>query len=289
MTAYYNEIEPYAAQWLRNLISAGHIAPGDVDERSIVDVRAADLVGYTQCHFFAGIGGWSYALRLAGWGDSRSVWTGSCPCQPFSGAGKRTRQSDERHLWPHWYRLIRECRPRAIFGEQVDDAVAAGWLDDALCDLEAEAYACAAAVLPACSVTAPHERQRIFFVAYSDEERKLRGFGEEERSPAEGKGQVGQAHGERFRLFAGGACEDVRVLAYANVGHEHWWDGPLQVGRNCIEGEVASGSGRRRAQWLIKPGLPLLADGIPGRVGRVSAYGNAIVPTVAAEFIRAAT
>lgn len=289
MPAYYNEIDPYAAQWLRNLIKAGHIAPGDVDERSIRDVQPSDLAGYGQCHFFAGIGGWSLALRLAGWDDNRPVWTGSCPCQPFSGAGKRARQSDERHLWPYWCGLIRECRPGAIFGEQVDDAVAAGWLDDALCDLETEAYACAAAVLPACSVTAPHERQRIFFVAYSDEERKLRGPGEEGCPPKEGEGQVGQEDWQRLRLFAGRIGEDVRDVADAYGGHEHWWDGPLQVGRNCIEGEVARGSGKRRAQWLLKPGLSLLADGVPCRVGRVSAYGNAIVPQLAAEFIRAAS
>lgn len=83
MTAYYNEIDGYAAQWLRNLAAAGHIAAGDVDERSIVDVEPADLRPYSQCHFFAGIGGWSYALRLAGWADDRPVWTGSCPCQPL--------------------------------------------------------------------------------------------------------------------------------------------------------------------------------------------------------------
>lgn len=89
MTAYYNEIDPFAANWLRNLSDAGLIAKGVVDERSIVDVTPADLVGFTQCHFFAGIGGWSYALRLAGWPDEREVWTGSCPCQPFSTAGAR--------------------------------------------------------------------------------------------------------------------------------------------------------------------------------------------------------
>ena len=86
--AYYNEIDPFAAQWLRNLIAAGHIAPGDVDERSILDVRADDLRGYRQCHFFAGIGVWSYALRQAGWSDDEEVWTGSCTCQPFSDAGR---------------------------------------------------------------------------------------------------------------------------------------------------------------------------------------------------------
>jgi len=61
LTAYYNENDPTAAQWLRNLIAAGLIAPGDVDERSITDVRPADLRGYAQCHFFAGIGVWSRA------------------------------------------------------------------------------------------------------------------------------------------------------------------------------------------------------------------------------------
>ena len=123
MAAYYNEIEPFAAQWLRNLVAAGHIAPGEVDERSIEDVQAIDLRGFTQCHFFAGIGVWSHSLRLAGWPDERPVWTGSCPCQPFSVAGKRAGTSDKRHLWPAWFRLIRECRPNIIFGEQVANAV----------------------------------------------------------------------------------------------------------------------------------------------------------------------
>jgi len=162
MAAYYNEIDPFAAQWLRNLISAGHIASGEVDERSIIDVRSDDLKGFTQCHFFAGIAGWSYALRLARWPDSRPVWTGSCPCQPFSVAGKKKAQSDERHLWPHWFRLIRESKPTTIFGEQVEDGIATGWWDDVSSDMEKENYACAACVLPAYSVTAPHGRDRIF-------------------------------------------------------------------------------------------------------------------------------
>lgn len=119
MTAYYNEFDPKAAAWLRELIKADLIAPGDVDERSIKDVQPNDLKGYTQCHFFAGIGGWSYALRLAGWSDDVPVWTGSCPCQPFSSAGKQKGTDDERHLWPDFMRLIRECRPSVVFGEQV--------------------------------------------------------------------------------------------------------------------------------------------------------------------------
>ena len=127
--AYYNEIDPYCAQWLRNLIAAGRIALGDVDERSIVDVRPDDLRGYTQCHFFAGIGGWSLALRIAGWPDDRPVWTASCPCQPFSAAGKGTGFADERHLWPAFNHLIAECKPPVVVGEQVASKPVDDWID----------------------------------------------------------------------------------------------------------------------------------------------------------------
>ncbi len=171
MSAYYNELDPFAAAWLRNLIRGGYIAPGDVDERSITEVQQDDLKGYTQCHFFAGIGGWSYALRLARWPDERPVWTGSCPCQPYSSLGEGRAQQDERHLWPYWFRLIREQNPSIIFGEQVEDAIAYGWMDDAFSDLEAANYACAAAILPAYSVERNHERNRIFFISNSNIQR----------------------------------------------------------------------------------------------------------------------
>lgn len=126
MTAFYNENDPFAAQWLRNLIAAGHIAPGVVDERSIEDVTPDDLRGFTQCHFFAGVGVWSLALRRAGWPDDKPVWTGSCPCQPFSAAGKGNGIKDSRHLWPVWFKLIKQCRPPVIFGEQVASKLACG-------------------------------------------------------------------------------------------------------------------------------------------------------------------
>ena len=164
MVSYYNEIDPYAAQWLRNLIANKLIADGDVDERSICDVAAADLHGYTQCHFFAGIGVWSYALRLAGWPDDRPVWTGSCPCQPFSAAGKGKGFDDERHLWPEFHRLISECRPPVVFGEQVASKDGLAWLDTVQSDMEASGYALGAADLCAAGVGAPHIRQRLWFV-----------------------------------------------------------------------------------------------------------------------------
>jgi DNA (cytosine-5)-methyltransferase 1 len=165
VSAYYNEFDPAAAAWLRELSAGGHIAPGEVDTRSIADVDADDLRGFVQCHFFAGVGGWSYALRLAGWPDDRPVWTGSCPCQPFSAAGRRGGTADERHLWPVWFPLIRECAPAIVFGEQVASKDGLGWLDGVCADLEGSGYAVGAADLCAAGVGAPHIRQRLWFGA----------------------------------------------------------------------------------------------------------------------------
>jgi DNA (cytosine-5)-methyltransferase 1 len=165
MTAYYNEIDPAAAQWLRNLIDAGHIAPGIVDERSIEDVYPSDLRGFTQCHFFAGIGVWSYALRQAGWSDDRPVWTGSCPCQPFSAAGKGAGFDDERHLWPAFHHLIKECAPAIVIGEQVASKDSDPWIDLVHTDLEALGYAFGAIPFPSAGVGAPHIRDRLYWVA----------------------------------------------------------------------------------------------------------------------------
>ena len=202
MTAFYNEIDPFAAEWLRELIKAGAIAPGIVDERSIEDIAPDELDRFTQCHFFAGIGVWSYALRQSGWSDDRPVWSGSCPCQPFSAAGKRKAEKDERHLWPAWFSLIKNCKPKVIFGEQVASSEIVGtqleidfaiavregefarankiarklvktngfhfaprWLD-ALCgDLEEENYSVRPGVFGAHSVGAPHIRKRLYFAA----------------------------------------------------------------------------------------------------------------------------
>ena len=270
MTAYYNEHDSYAAQWLRNLIAGGHIASGDVDERSIVDVKPDDLRGYTQCHWFAGIGGWSYALRLAGWPDDGPVWTGSCPCQPFSAAGQGKAADDERHLWPAWFALISECRPGTIFGEQVEAAIGWGWFDLVRSDLEAEGYACGMAVLPACGVGAPHVRQRLWFVADTS------GVRDDARGEPSDDCIVGNAECEGLEGWGGPVSNLVRSNGQAiPCGSSKPWS-------DCDWLPCTDGKARP-----VEPGTFPLATGILGRVGRLRAYGNAIVPQVAQAFIEA--
>jgi len=205
MTAYYNEFDKKAAAWLRGLIKGGHIAYGDVDERSIVDVQPEDIKGYTQVHLFAGIGGWSYALRLAGWSDHRQVWTGSCPCQPFSVAGKGGGVNDSRHLWPHMQRLIKECRPPTIFGEQVASKSGREWLNGVRLEMEALGYGVGAADLCAASVGAPHIRQRLWFVADSKCGATERHGHQMARAKGENQGQ--EEKRERFRHDTGHGCK----------------------------------------------------------------------------------
>jgi DNA (cytosine-5)-methyltransferase 1 len=225
VSAYYNENDPYAAQWLRNLIAKGFIAPGEVDERDVRLVRPDDIRPFTQCHFFAGIAGWSYALRLAGWPDDRPVWTGSCPCKPFSSAarGRNKQGKSKEHLWPYWKLLISELAPSVIFGEQVADA--GTWLDNVCDDLEELGYSFGATILPACSIGKDHARPRIYFVGHANSE-----------------GQSSQPINEQVAWVPG-------YIGNANA--------------------------------LVHP------HGIPNRMAELRAFGNAIVPQVAAEFIKA--
>ncbi|EMZ7275419.1 DNA cytosine methyltransferase [Klebsiella pneumoniae] len=214
--AYYNEIDPFAAQWLRNLIAAGHIAPGEVDERSIEDVTPDDLRGFTQCHFFAGIGVWSHSLRLAGWPDDRPVWTGSCPCQPFSPAGKGDGFADERHLWPQFFHLISERRPQHVFGEQVAARNANVWFDLVQADLEGMGYAFGLVPFTSAGIGAPHIRERAYWVAnadsvISDRSGNVRASGRDEYSNGGDDVRLADAGGEykgsaRNKAGAGESC-----------------------------------------------------------------------------------
>ncbi len=322
MAVYYNENDPFAAAWLCELIKEKLIADGDVDTRSICDVAPGDLAGFTQHHFFAGIGGWSYALRLAGWPDDRPAWTGSCPCQPFSAAGKRQGVADKRHLWPDMCRLVAECQPATVFGEQVASKDGRAWLSRVRADLEALGYAVGAADICAAGVGAPHIRQRLYWMAHAE-----RNPGDPRRVANEPRESDGApSAGAHFKP---GRCRDVGGLANTNGGVAS--DGNLQRsgehGQQPQDGCVGDGlehaprdgreqrrpaSGERgteRGCWAdsifilcadgksrrvpaneageLEPALFPLAHGVPNRVGTLRGAGNAIVPQVAAEFVRA--
>lgn len=357
MRTFYNEIEPYAVQWLRNLIEAGELSRGLVNERSIKDVRATELMGYTRAHFFAGIGGWDLALQLAGWPKDWPVWTGSCPCQPFSQVGKRKGVEDERHLWPVFYRLIEECRPPVVFGEQVASKDGRLWLAGVRSDLEALGYAVGATDLCAASINAPHIRQRLWWVAYADNNnsrecsgsrgRFCKGASQERNNACRGsecgrldfsdhngqrRAQAYEAeqgsHGEDngISLGASGRCCGMGdslgagLEGYSRNEHDGHEPRRLRENESGSTPEASSDSPWGEFRWVycldnkarrIESGIAPLAHGISGRVelvrprglcktetqktsrwynriGAIKAYGNAIVPQVAAEFIKSA-
>ena len=322
---YYNEIDEYAATWIENLILDGRIPDGHVDRRSVVDVVASDLSGYVQCHFFAGVAGWALAARLAGWPEGRELWTGSAPCQPFSVAGQQRGIDDGRHLWPHLFRLVRARRPAVLMGEQVAAAVGKDWLDGIAADLEGIGYACGATVVPACAVDAPHRRDRLWFVA--DAERiGIRGEGRGAADAAQTGVQGADWKRKRVRADPGAVCVpgSACVGDAADTDGSGWRSriDNAPAGHR----EAAAAEGRRSAwdsaTWIAghdgkarrtpepESGIRLLAHGVSGRVavvrpgfesdpenpeafhwynrtGALRAYGNAIVPQVAAEVIGA--
>lgn len=311
--AYYNEIDPFAAQWLRNLIAVGHIAPGEVDERSIEDVIPDDLRGFTQCHFFAGIGVWSHSLRLARWPDDKPVWTGSCPCQPFSAAGKGDGFADERHLWPHFFHLISERRPQHVFGEQVASGNANTWFDLVQADLEGVGYAFGLVPFTSAGIGAPHIRERAYWVAESagEQHQKLlpgleKGNGKEGGwSPAKSTGLcsaggMGDTNLTRLEglFWNDGAARRERETGPTAAPGVHMWalevngfwrdadwlfcrDGkwrPVEPGTFPLVDGAAARMGR------VEPGVARVASS--NRTGRLKGYGNAINAQAAAEFIR---
>lgn len=310
MTAYYNEFNKEAAAWIRELIKMGLIAAGEVDERSIIDVQPEDLRGFTQHHFFAGVGGWSYALRQAGWSDDKPICSASLPCQPFSCAGKQLGKADERHLLPHFIELVKECGFSTIIGEQVPGAIKQGWLDDLYDEMEREGYTCGSHVLTAAGAGSPHIRQRIYWMAYADglrQSRQCRGGSEKERvtecSETNGMGDP-EHNGHTAGSLSGSNGETIQNC-------ETWSNSACELEGTGSSGVISAES----IDWLycrdekyrpIKSGIKPLVDGFPrgvvhsinssispnetgeARVMRLKGYGNAIQIDTATAFIKAA-
>jgi DNA (cytosine-5)-methyltransferase 1 len=252
--ALYNDNDPFVCEWLRNLIAADLIMPGDVIEGSISDIIPNEITGYGQYHFFAGIGLWSLALREAGWPDNRPVWTGSCPCQPFSQASKGNGFDDERHLWPDWFHLIDTLQPDTIYGEQVASQDGLAWIDLVQADLEGAGYTVRCVDFCSAGVGAPQIGQRLFWMATTDSARS-------QRQPLQGQGTDQRSVGSG----------SVVVRKHVN-GWWRWAD--------WLKGE----DGIFRP---VEAGTFPLADGDTALVGKIRAYGNAINPQQAKAFIEA--
>ena len=115
------------------------------------------------------------------------IVSGGFPCQPFSVAGKRNGENDDRYLWPEMCRVIEELNPTWVIGENVLGIVSLA-LDKVLADLENIGYTSQPFIIPACGVDAPHRRYRVAIVAYSQSKCNLgRLFRREENACEDGR------------------------------------------------------------------------------------------------------
>ncbi len=191
---------------------------------------------------------------------------GGYPCQPFSLAGKRAGQQDDRHLWPEMLRIIQETNPRWFIGENVTGHISMG-LDQVLFDLESEGYETQTFIIPACAVDAPHRRDRVWITAHAD------AINSRQRSDQQPKGpQPGRIRQRRVDTIK-------NIMANAIM--------PRSQERKTIAGgkkQTQSTDKRqtieRNHRWPAEPGVRRVAHGIPNRVDRIKGLGNAVVPQI---------
>ena len=209
--------------------------------------------------------------------------TGGYPCQPFSQAGKRRGEEDDRHLWPAMFEIIRSCRPDWVLAENVAGHVSMG-LDEVLSDLEGEDYTVQPLIIPACAVDAPHRRDRVWIVAHSNNagfRRVIGEMGEKERCKTK-TGNQSSSH-TIYRSETGG----VASANSTNSGCEFRGVFSENEKRQRSSGDALQYSKRRKTVWHTEPDVGRVAHGVPSRVDRLRGLGNAIVPQVAYEIINA--
>ena len=319
--AYYNDSDPNACDWVRRLIRKGLIADGEVDQRDMREVQPEDLQGFDLVHLCSGIAGWDLAMQWSGEEFDEPAWTVSCPCPPFSAAGKRLTcpeckgphlvwcprrtgyaicagcehswLADSRHIWPEVWRLVAGSRPGYVFGEQVASAAGLDWIAAVQASLDILRYDSWAEDRAASSVAAPHKRQRYWWIAFLEDGLADAGRtdsrqdgGRSEEAPAPGSGE------NLHRRYRQGRLADAD-------GRDAEAEGIQRGGQQRLAsqdaGIVARFEGWDQVEWLecgdgitrpVKPGVPPLAHGIPKRLVQLGGYGNAIVPQVASEFIK---
>lgn len=207
--------------------------------------------------------------------SSADLITGGFPCQPFSFAGERRGKDDERDLWPQMFRVISEVRPAWAVGENVAGFIGME-LDRSISDLESIGYAVQTFDIPAVAVGAPHLRHRVWIVAHAatDRNQPVSVLPTQERGAGEGFNPYG--HGQ--------ALADAHGLHGTRRNPEKSEERP-ETGRQArLRGSPGRG---QHPQWSAEPRVGRVAHGIPSRVDRIKALGNAIVPQVAMEIFKA--
>ena len=203
---------------------------------------------------------------------------GGFPCQPFSDAGPKNGTSDDRHLWPEMFRIIKECRPRWVIGENVSGFINMA-LDDVCLNLESEGYEVRTFVLPACSVDARHRRDRVFIVGYTRE------WGGRRETEHETSGRVALDRDEmdstkRNQVPDQPCGSDPNVPNPNNQGLQGRAVTCNTESKGPTAEQLIAGYSERLSggNWPSESGLLRISHGVPNRVDRVKAVGNAVVP-----------
>jgi DNA (cytosine-5)-methyltransferase 1 len=210
-----------------------------------------------------------YKLKRSNINETVDIITGGFPCQPFSIAGKKRGTDDDRDLWPEMYRIIKEFKPTWVIGENVANFVGMAF-ERTKTDLESEGYEVQPLIIPACGLNAPHKRDRVWILAYSDSNRRAKG--NRENSGVDETGENTYREGKADTNNIRRSSEDV---AYTKIIHAQRLDD-------------RSGEGKPwgSSWWETEPRLDRVAHGVPNRVDRLKGIGNAIVPQVAYQIMK---
>ena len=232
------------------------------------------------------------------------VICGGFPCQPFSQAGKQQAQDDARHLWPEMFRLIRECRPTWVVGENVAGLIRLG-LDEVLTDLESEGYSTRTFNIPACSVGAPHLRQRLWIVAHSDSESEPDGsfdgnarqrqlgfeFVADSECKRERGRRISRSRKDNSKNEEGLSVQSRRLgktVADSDRDDRGRGRSTKSSGRKSRMEHWSGGECNRSEEWWeVEPDVGRLVDGLPNRVPQLRALGNSIIPQIAQKIAQA--
>ena len=207
--------------------------------------------------------------------DTIDIITGGYPCQPFSVAGRKKGEEDPRHLWPEYFRLVKELRPTWVIGENVSGHIKLG-LDTVIKDLESEDYSVRPFSISASSIGANHQRERIWILAHSRRSQWPRA---EQRG--ENENETRQENANQFERSS--STSEVDVANTNDERLQRQWQSRNQFTPRFNSSRESSEEGQRtvgQGWWESEPNMGRVAHGIPKRVDRLKSLGNSLVPQI---------